>query len=146
MLLVFCVFHNPSNSDRGYRIFNMRMWSFLCMCTHTRVGHTDSESAQHSDSENSQFFFNSALDGVWTSGQQILSPTLYTSWATPSPNQSQFCKMFIYIYNIYLYIYALHGTCQQTPIALPAFQINSNGIPMFQLSTQSSKQTPRLAS
>ena len=41
-------FHNPPNSYMDYRIFNVRTWSFLCMRIHThRVGHTDSESAQH---------------------------------------------------------------------------------------------------
>ena len=30
----------------GYRIFNVRTWSFLCVCIHNGVGHTDSESAQ----------------------------------------------------------------------------------------------------
>ena len=31
----FSCFHNPPNSDIDYRIFNMRMWSFLCVHIHT---------------------------------------------------------------------------------------------------------------
>ena len=38
---------NPPNSDMDYRIFNMRMCSFLCLRIHTGVGHIDSESTQH---------------------------------------------------------------------------------------------------
>ena len=40
-------FHNPPNSDMDYRIFNVCMWSFLCVRIHTGVGHSDNESAQH---------------------------------------------------------------------------------------------------
>ena len=40
-------FRNPRNSDMDYRIINVRTWWFLCVCIHTGVGHTDSESALH---------------------------------------------------------------------------------------------------
>ena len=43
---VFLCFRNPPDSDMDYRIFNVCMWSFLCVHVHTGVGHTDSESAQ----------------------------------------------------------------------------------------------------
>ena len=48
LCVVFSCFRNPPNSDMDYRIFNVR--TFLCVRTHTGVGHTD-ESAQHFDSE-----------------------------------------------------------------------------------------------
>ena len=52
---VFSCFRNPPNSNIDYRIFNVR--TFLCVrIIHTRVGHTDNESAQHFDSENSHNF------------------------------------------------------------------------------------------
>ena len=38
---VFLCFCNPLNSDMDYRIFNMRIWSFVCVRIHTEVGHTD---------------------------------------------------------------------------------------------------------
>ena len=44
---IFLCLRNPPNFDMDYRIFNVRTWSFLCVRIHTRVGHTDSESAQH---------------------------------------------------------------------------------------------------
>ena len=44
---VFSCFRNAPNSDMDYRIFKVHTWSFLCVCIHTGVGHTDSESAQH---------------------------------------------------------------------------------------------------
>ena len=43
---LFSCFHNPPNSDMDYKISNMRTWSFVCVCIHTGVGHTNSESAQ----------------------------------------------------------------------------------------------------
>ena len=43
---IFSCFPNPPNSDMDYRIFNVRMWSLLCVCIHTGIGHTDSESAR----------------------------------------------------------------------------------------------------
>ena len=39
------VIHQTLHMD--YRIFNVRMCSFLCVRIHTEVGHTDHESAQH---------------------------------------------------------------------------------------------------
>ena len=47
--------------------------------THTGVGHTDSESAQHvlTEMKLSQFVFPGAPDGVRTSGLWISRPTLY---------------------------------------------------------------------
>ena len=47
----------PLNSDMDYRIFNVR--TFSCNAyTHTGVGHTDNESAQHFDSgKNCHTFF-----------------------------------------------------------------------------------------
>ena len=44
-LLVF-----PSNSDMDYRILNVNTWP-LCVRVHTRIKHTDNESAQHFDSD-----------------------------------------------------------------------------------------------
>ena len=42
----FPCFRNPHNSDKD-RVFNVRTWSLSCVCIHTGVGHTDSESAQY---------------------------------------------------------------------------------------------------
>ena len=42
---VFLCFRNPPNSNMDYRIFNVRIWSFLCVRTHTGVGHTNNELA-----------------------------------------------------------------------------------------------------
>ena len=41
---VFSCFCNPPNSDMDYRTFNVRTWSFLCVCIHMGGGHTDRES------------------------------------------------------------------------------------------------------
>ena len=37
---VLSCFHNPPNSDMDYRVFNVRMWSFVWVRIHTGVGHT----------------------------------------------------------------------------------------------------------
>ena len=39
---IFSCFRNPPNSDMDDRIFNVRMWSVLCVRIHVGVGHTDS--------------------------------------------------------------------------------------------------------
>ena len=64
-----------------YRIFNVHMWSFLCMNIHTGVGHTDSELAQDFDSEKlSQIFlvlwtgFEPLIFGSRVDALQIESP------------------------------------------------------------------------
>ena len=55
---VFSCFRNPPNCDRDYRIFNVRMWSFLRVRIHTGVGRTHSESEQQFLTwKNSGFFF-----------------------------------------------------------------------------------------
>ena len=61
---VFSCFRNPPNSDMD---FNVHTWSFLCVRSHTGVGRTDNESAQHFDSEKLTNF-SCAPDGVRTSG------------------------------------------------------------------------------
>ena len=65
---VFSCFHNPPNTDMDHRIFNMRMWSFVCMRKHTEVGQTDSKSAQHFRLRKTLTNFSGAPDGagVWT--------------------------------------------------------------------------------
>ena len=73
---VFSCFRNPPNSDMDYRIFYMRTRSFLCVRIHTGDGHTDSESAQHFDSEKTQNLFLCSWQ-AWTSGLWISSLTLY---------------------------------------------------------------------
>ena len=60
---VFSCFHNPPNTDMDYRIFNVRTSSFLCMRIHMRVGHINSESAQHFDSEELSPIFLVLLTG-----------------------------------------------------------------------------------
>ena len=65
---VFSCFRNPLNSDMDYGIFNMR--TFLCVCIHMGVGHTD-ESAQHFDSEKLSHMFYCAPDGIQISGHGI---------------------------------------------------------------------------
>ena len=53
---VFSFFRNPPNSDMDYRSFNVRTWPLLWVRIRMGVGHTDNESALHSDSEKlSQF-------------------------------------------------------------------------------------------
>ena len=49
---VFSCFRNPPKSDMSYRIFNVRMWSFLCVRIHTR-GLSTQTASQHNifDSE-----------------------------------------------------------------------------------------------
>ena len=74
---VFSRFCNPPNSDMGYRIFNVRTWSFLCVRIHTGVGHTGNESAQHFWLGKTLTNFSCAPDGVRTSGLWISSPMLY---------------------------------------------------------------------
>ena len=78
--LCLFVFPNPPNSDMGYRIFNVRTWSFLCvrMYTHWELGmHTDSDSLQHFWLEKALTICFCSPDGVRTSGHRILSPTFY---------------------------------------------------------------------
>ena len=72
---VFSCFRNPPNSDMDYRIFTVR--TFLCMRTHTGVGHTDNESAQHFSTLT---YFSCALDGIRPSRHGIhwiSRPTLH---------------------------------------------------------------------
>ena len=52
-------------TDMEYRIVNVRTWSFICMCIHTGLGHTDSESAQPFWLGKTQSCF-CAPDGIWT--------------------------------------------------------------------------------
>ena len=75
---VFSCFRNPPNSGMDYRIFHVCMWSFLCMRMHTGVGHTDSESAQHFDSEKLSQIFLVLLTGF--------EPWVIRSWVRRSAN------------------------------------------------------------
>ena len=72
-----------------YRIFNMRTWSFLCMRTHTGVGHTDNESAPHFYSEKLSQIFLVLLTGFkpWVFGSRVWR---FTNWATLSPHSYVF--------------------------------------------------------
>ena len=54
---MFSCFRNPPNSDMDYRIFKVRMWSLLCVRTHTGFGHTDNESAHNFNSEKLSHIF-----------------------------------------------------------------------------------------
>ena len=55
---VFSCFLNPPNSDKDNEIFNVRTYLIILMRAyiHTGIGHTDSESAQHYDSEKLSHF------------------------------------------------------------------------------------------
>ena len=61
----------------GYMIFNMRMWSFLCMRMHMGVGHSNSKSAQHFWLWKTLTNLYCAPDGVRISGVWILFLMLY---------------------------------------------------------------------
>ena len=81
--VVLC-FHDPPNSDTELRIFNMRTWSFLCMCIHMGVGHTN-ESAQHFWlSKTLTIFFTVLLLGFKSRvfGSRVRR---CTNWVAPSP-------------------------------------------------------------
>ena len=68
------------------RIFNVRMWLFLCVHIHMCVGHTNSKSAYFWLGKTLRIFL-CAPDGDWTSGQGIhlILGLTSTNWATPSP-------------------------------------------------------------
>ena len=74
---VFSCFCNPPNSDVDYRIFNMWMWSFLCMCIHTGDGHTNSESAHFWLRKIHVFLCSRQGSNSGFSGHGILTPTLW---------------------------------------------------------------------
>ena len=65
MLLVhaglFWWFHSPPNSDMDYRIFNMRMWSFI-MCTYIYI-HSGALSFSH-------------IQRTWVESAQNLTPEI----------------------------------------------------------------------
>ena len=61
---IFSCFCNPPNSDKNYRIFNVRTRSLICVRMHTGVGYTDSKSAQVTClTQKSSRRFSCALDG-----------------------------------------------------------------------------------
>ena len=74
------------NSDMVCRIFNMHMWSFLCVLIHTGVGNTDSESAQHFWIRKNLLRFSCAPDRTWTRVMHEIRTWVWhsTTWATPS--------------------------------------------------------------
>ena len=77
----------------------VRDHSYACVYTRGSVGHTDSESAQQFDSENSHnvlYYCAPDAGGIRTSGLWISSPTSQsTNWAIPIPQKD--------IYNFFVF-------------------------------------------
>ena len=75
---VFSCFHNPPNSDTDYRIFNMRMWSFLGVRAYTGGwAHRQRVSPTFLTQKNSHKFFLVLLVGFEPLGLWISSLMLY---------------------------------------------------------------------
>ena len=113
-----------------YRIFNVCTWSFLCVCIHTGVQQTDSESA-HFWLRKTVTNFSCATDGVWTQVTDFIESRdqRSTNWATPSPQTTHvlcnllgtlifhrcfWCCMLCTHYND-----TIHFQTTQVPLSLP---------------------------
>ena len=90
---IFLCFCNPPNTDMDYRIFNVCTWPFLCVCVHTGVGHTDSESAHHFWRGKTHKVFLCSY-GIRTLVLWILSLTLYQFIQPP-------CHPYLWILHYY---------------------------------------------
>ena len=100
-LLFFCAcwvylcFRNPPNSDRDYRIFNVRTWSFLCMYTHSGRTHRQRDSIVLTQKHS----FSCAPDGIRTS-VLFESDALPTKPPQESSNHAWELKASIYFIDI----------------------------------------------
>ena len=98
---VFSCFRNPRNSDINYRIFNVRVWSFLCVRIHTGVGHTDSESAQQCWLRKTHQLFRVRRSINWASRSPQPEMTL-CGWRGYQPSMNQFVFFCIYMSSLVL--------------------------------------------
>ena len=85
---LFSCFHNPPNSDRDYRIFNVRTWLVFRMRAYTHGGwaHTDSESAPPFWHGQTQKFFLCSWRDSNPRPLDLQSNALSNHWANPSPH------------------------------------------------------------